>query len=54
MFISRKRGLSVAPPNLTIDGTPLITVTEYKYLGVTITSDMSWSPHITNIILIIM
>ena len=49
MFISRKRGLSVAPPNLTIDGTPLITVTEYKYLGVTITSDMSWSPHITNI-----
>ena len=49
MFISRKRVHSVAPPSLTIDGTPLIEVTEYKYLGVTITSDMTWSPHITNV-----
>ena len=49
MFISRKRVHSIAPPSLTIDGTPLIEVTEYKYLGVTITSDMTWSPHITNV-----
>ena len=32
MFISRKRAHSIASPSLTIDGTPLIEVTEYKYL----------------------
>ena len=41
MLISRKRVYSVAPPNLTIDDTPLVKVMEYKYLGVTITSDMN-------------
>ena len=48
MFISRKRAHSIAPPSLTIDGTPLTEVSEYKYLGVTITSDLSWSSNVCN------
>ena len=35
--------------HLTEDGTPLIVVTEYKYLCVIIASDLSWSSRITNI-----
>ena len=34
---------------LTVDGTPLTIVTEYKCLGVTIASDLSWSSHIANV-----
>ena len=49
MFISRKRAHSLPPPCLAINGTPLVSVSEYKYLGVTITSDLSWSPHIANL-----
>ena len=36
-------------PTLTLDGTPLELVSTYKYLGVTITSNLSWSPHIHSI-----
>ena len=49
MLISRKRAHSLPPPCLAINGTPLVSVSEYKYLGVTITSDLSWSPHIANL-----
>ncbi len=49
MFISRKRAHSLTPPSLYVDGTALLQVSEYKYLGVVITSDLSWRPHITNI-----
>ena len=49
MLISRKRAHSLPPPCLAINGIPLVSVSEYKYLGVTITSDLSWSPHIANL-----
>ena len=49
MLVSRKTKYSLTQPPLTVDGTPLTVVTEYKYLGVTIVSDLSWSSHITNI-----
>ena len=48
MFISRKRAHSLTPPSLYVDGTALLQVSEYKYLGVVITSNLSWRPHITN------
>ena len=48
MLISRKRAHSSTPPNLYVSGTALLQVSEYKYLGVVITSDLSWRPHITN------
>ena len=50
MIISRKRGSSqhkYAP--LTLNGQPLELVDSFKYLGVTLSSDLSWSLH-TNII----
>lgn len=49
MLISRKRSHSLTPPNLYINATALLQVSEYKYLGVVITSDPSWWPHITNV-----
>ena len=48
MLVSRKTVHSL-PPTLTVDGIPLTLVTEYKYLGVTIASNLSWNLHITNI-----
>ena len=48
MLITRKRANSLPPPPLTLNGTVLRGVSSYKYLGVTIISDLSWSPHITN------
>ena len=48
MLISRKRSHSLTPPNLYINATTLVQASEYKYLGVVITSDLSWRPHITN------
>ena len=41
MLVSRKTKYSLSQPTLTVDGTPLTVVTEYKYLGVTIVSNLS-------------
>ena len=47
MLITRKKSNSLPPPPIMLDGTELKRVHSYKYLGITLTSNMSWSPHIT-------
>ena len=49
MLISRKRTKAFQPPSLLLDGVILEQVSSYKYLGITITLDLSWSPHISHI-----
>ena len=45
MLISRKRTRLEAPP-LLVNGHTLEQVECFKYLGLLLTSDLSWSPHI--------
>ena len=45
LFLSRRRLHSIPPPCLTLNGTQMIRITSYKYLGVQITSDLMWSDH---------
>ena len=47
MLIIKKNSNSLPPPQITLNGTVLKRVFSYKYLGVTLTANMSWSPHIT-------
>ena len=48
MLLSRKRNLS-HPPQLLLNEAPLEQVEAFKYLGVLISSDLSWSRHIDSI-----
>jgi hypothetical protein len=47
MRISLRRNIIEA--NYELGGIPLIMVSDYPYLGLTLTSNMSWQPHINNI-----
>ena len=49
MFISRKCLHSKPPPQLFVGDTVLTSVDTVKYLGVILSSEMSWSPHINKI-----
>ena len=48
MTISRKRN-SVYPAQFLLNGIPLEQVETFKYLGVLLSSDLSWSAHIDSI-----
>ena len=47
MLISRKRLNMITPPQIILNGVVLDRVQSYKYLGITLTSNLSWSPHIS-------
>ena len=48
MTLSRKRASDLPPP-INLNSLPLDRVTEFKYLGLRISADLSWSPHINMI-----
>ena len=50
MVISRKRKRNgILPPPLTLKGEQLEQVDSYKYLGLLLSSDLSWSTHVESI-----
>ena len=49
MVITRLRKNSIPLPPITLHGQLLDKVSHYKYLGITISSDLSWNSHIDGI-----
>jgi len=49
MRISRKKKCSISAPSFFLNGCPLEEVPTFKYLGIIISSDLSWSQHIRGI-----
>ena len=49
MIISRHHGRSVPNCTLALNGQPMERVHQYKYLGVVLTDDLTWSAHIREI-----
>ena len=49
MIISRKRVPTLPSTQLQLHDRPLERVESYKYLGLLLTNNLSWSPHIVNI-----
>ena len=43
------KGINKIEASYTLEGTVLENVDSIKYLGVTITNDLKWNTHITNI-----
>ena len=48
MLITKKKNCTL-PPIIHVGNCPLAKVSSVKYLGVQISSDLSWSPHINNL-----
>ena len=49
MMISRRRTPEMQVPPLTLNGVPLERVETFKYLGLLLLSDLSWSNHIDSV-----
>ena len=49
MLISKKTTRSIVPLPLVLNGSLLQRVHSYKYLGITISCDLSWKPHISSV-----
>ena len=50
MIVSRLRSRGIQAPSLELNGHQLEKVLEYKYLGVTLASNLSWSEHVDTIV----
>ncbi len=48
MFVSRKQRHTYLNPSITLNGSPLESTPTFKYLGLLISSDFSWTTHIDN------
>jgi len=48
MTVSRKRKQTNIPP-IFLEGSPLERVDTFKYLGVILSSDLSWTPHVESV-----
>ena len=48
MLISRKRSNMSTPPQVILNGVILDRVQSYRYLGITLTTNLSWSSHISD------
>ncbi len=49
MIISRRRSPEMQVPSLTLNGLPLERVETFKYLGLLLSTDLSWSRHIESV-----
>ena len=49
MLISRKKTHCLSTTPLHLNGSPLETVSTFKYLGVLVSSSLQWSPHIQEV-----
>ena len=49
MIVSRRRGRSIPTHTLNLHGESMERVYKYKYLGVVLTDDLTWSEHINQI-----
>ena len=50
MIVTRLRQHSVSTPTLLLNWEPVENVNRYKYLGATLTSGLTWSDHIRNML----
>ena len=51
MLFGSTNGLSKLPPvNISLDGAPIHTVTNYKYLGITLDGQLNYSKHIRKLV----
>jgi len=46
LHVCRKRNCSKLNPNLTMNNSPILTVEQHKFLGLTFDSSLTWRPHV--------